>query len=109
MHPFVEAMEMLIARSRLSLREAVNSGRVTPKLARAEYDKLQAMKEFMEACQLRYDAERAYTYNGSYPPDNSPILQHIAQGDGNMRLLWEKWTDGEQKDADAAAADDDHA
>ncbi len=90
MHTFVRVATSFLASRKESLSDAVRNGVVKKDVARAEYDRIVALVEFIEASAERYDAERAYAEIGT-PDGSHPVLAALAQTDGRMRLLWERW------------------
>lgn len=87
-HVFVETLERELALRKNAYSKAVREGRMRPETARAEYDRMQAVLDFIRALELRYDGEDRY---GETPEPHPAVLQAMAQGDGEARRLWNAW------------------
>jgi hypothetical protein len=87
-HRFVSLLERELGLRKAQYTEAVKSGRMEPQTARSQYDVMQAVLDFIKACEIRYDGEARY---GATPEPHPLALQAMAQGDGQARLLWDKW------------------
>lgn len=87
-HVFVETLERELALRKAAYSKAVREGRMRPETARAEFDRMQAVLDFVRAHQLRYDGEDRY---GETPEPHPAAVQAIAQGDSEARRLWNAW------------------
>jgi hypothetical protein len=86
-HPLVACIERELGLRRAVYAKAVRDGRMDPKLARQEYDRMDAVLAFLTACDLRFVGEKTYEAGDQ----SLPILAQIAGGDGTARQIWFNW------------------
>jgi hypothetical protein len=82
MHEFVAEVRRELDLRRVQYSRQVKEGRLKPEIARRQYDRLEKLLKFLEACDRRYSAE------AKYDPKNMKILEDMAEGDCEARSLW---------------------
>lgn len=91
-HPLVTCIEREMEIRRAAYSKAVKSGRMDPKVARAEYDRMDAVLTFLRACDRRFSAEITYDKGDQ----GMKVLEDIAQGDAEARTIWFNWSSKEE-------------
>ncbi len=87
-HPFVECVERELAIRKSVYSERVRSGRMDKAVARREYDKMEAVLQFLRLCEERFSAEEEYQPKH---PKILDITERMARGNSEARDLWFEW------------------